>query len=257
MSSQNVRIGSGPPYMHRSSNPDGFIAWWRKLYYVFNLPSPYEFPAIEGLTADDRRELARYAANCAELAETTILSHAGSFSMHVDNEAGTIETSLTTAPKDAVRGAAVLFRLVSSDDETGGYGRTWRILERRAATGPGKDARALEVLKAWRAARGKLLARMLDQLVAEKMYAEGIGGYPPDAAKPGPSPSELISLFDYGDLIHQGRKLDAFERSREDEHGHAWATYKHLTAVLQLSHFYLGYGVLTESALGRSASERL
>ncbi len=232
--------------------------FWRKLLYVFELPNPYQFPAVEGLTEDERRELARYTRNCAELAESAVLSHPGEITVRVDGRAGTMETALSTAPKDSIRGAAVLFRLVSADDETGGFGRTRRILERRVATGIGENADALAMLKNWRAARGQLMQRMLDGLVAERMFTERIGGYAPEgAAEPGRSPLELISLFGYGDLIHQGKHLDAFERSREDEHGHAWATHNYIGAVLQLSHFYLGYSVLTESALGRSAGERL
>ncbi|MBB2923759.1 hypothetical protein [Cellulomonas cellasea] len=247
-----------PPYAHRAANPDAFSFMWMKLHYVFNLPDPYAFPTVDGFAEDERRELARYVANCAELAESSLLSHVGSLTIKYSSDDGVVDVTHDSTAKDALRGASVLFRLVAAESETGGFGRTRRIIERRVATSETPPvADALVVTKTWRAARGKLSARMLDNIANEKMFEDGIGGFPADTMNAGSSPTQLISMFDYGDLIHQGRQLEAFEKSREDPHGHSRAEFEHVGALLQLSHFYLGYAVLTESALGRTPEQRL
>jgi hypothetical protein len=229
-----------------------------QIQYLFNLPDPYMFPVVEDFTEDERSSLGRYVTNCAELAESTLLSYDGRLTARFDGTTNSVTTETDFVPKDVLRGAAVLFRLINSEKENGGHGRARQALERRVATSSQPDTRArLDEVKAWRHARGKLSARMLNQMVSEKMFEDRIGGYPADLEKPGPSPVELISLFDYGDLIHQGRHLEAFEKSRRDHVGHAFTAFDHVSAVLQLSHFYLGYAVLIESTLGRSASERM
>ena len=247
-----------PPYAHRGANPKGFSYYWMQIQYLFNFPDPYLFPTVGGFTEDEQTTLARYVRNCAELAESTLLSYDGGLIARFDGATNTVTTESDSVPKDALRGAAVLFRLISAENETGGHGRARRVLEHRVATSDQSSVAArIDELKAWRRARGKLSARMLKQMVSEKMFEDKIGGYPSDLVKPGPSPVELISLFDYGDLIHQGRQLEAFETSRVDQVGHAFTALDHVLAVLQLSHFYLGYAVLIESSLGRSAGERM
>ncbi len=62
-------------------------------------------------------------------------------------------------------------------------------------------------------------------------------------------PQELLSLFQYGDLIHWDRHAGALSALAGDDLLYKYATMHFLEVVIQLSHFYLGYSLLVARAM--------
>jgi hypothetical protein len=106
----------------------------------------------------------------------------------------------------------------------------------------------------WRRAAGRLHERSLNQLLREKLATEedmGILAYDePD------SPAILLSIFDYGDLLHWGnrggerRALQAWEA---DEFTGGDRRLAFLAAATALAHVYMGFAVLADVAANRSS----
>ena len=63
------------------------------------------------------------------------------------------------------------------------------------------------------------------------------------------SPTSLISIFQYGDLIHWGKRGDDHKALMEQNSFFAQRDQMdYLESVIQLSHFYLGYSLLVRAA---------
>ena len=76
-----------------------------------------------------------------------------------------------------------------------------------------------------------------------------------DVAIPGEdglSPQNLISVFQYGDLIHWGDKKAEIIGPDKDPFAHAWQRMAFLEAMLGLSHLYMGFSLVIGAALGEA-----
>ena len=91
-----------------------------------------------------------------------------------------------------------------------------------------------------------LLTAMADRKVVERMHGSPLVPVPGENVRP----MELISLFQYGDLIHWDKRRDAMSALIADDFKHKWATFQFLEVVIQLSHLYAGYSILARRALG-------
>ncbi|WP_406399585.1 hypothetical protein OH805_11080 [Streptomyces sp. NBC_00879] len=151
--------------------------------------------------------------------------------------------------REAIRGTTVLFRQLFSNEERASYNTVRKLIGRRVHDC--KDAesdRRAEMQKRWNGAHGQLRAYLLTFLTDRKVCdASGWKAELPDADV---KPEALIKLFQYGDLIHWGDGAEELSRLSSDEFKRAWNTMHYLTALTQLSHFYLGYSLLTKSAIG-------
>ena len=123
------------PLAHLSSAPSGFEFHWMQIQFVFDLPDPYAFVQVEGLDEAEKVMLRRYVRNCLELAESSLLSY--DVGLRIDQQDDRRTTELDIAPREVVRSAAVLFRLVGNDTDVGGFGRARKILEGHAALAGG------------------------------------------------------------------------------------------------------------------------
>lgn len=106
-------------------------------------------------------------------------------------------------------------------------------------------------IKAWRKAAGRLHQKSLEQQVRNKMVAEeGAGVLAFDEEH---SPAQLMSIYDYGDLLHWDRGRNVLAQWDEDEFRAGERRLAFLAAACALAHLYIGFAVLAATATGRSA----
>lgn len=219
---------------------------------VFDLPDPRKFPPLTGFSAEEISVVRRYNTCCEELAESSVLSHATRVNVSWNRaDDGSHQEKITAEfpAREAIRGTTVLFRQLFSNEERASYNTVRKLIGRRVHDC--KDAesdRRAEMQKCWNGAHGQLRAYLLTFLADRKVCdASGWKAELPDADV---KPEALIKLFQYGDLIHWGDGAEELSRLSSDEFKRSWNTMHYLTALTQLSHFYLGYSLLTKSAIG-------
>jgi len=244
-----VPLKFAPPYADRATHPDGFAYWWQLMQAVFDLPNPHAFPRLRIDRHEDREPLERYVSLCEELADSTLLSHNGRVSIGVVD--GVTTTSIDMPSTEAMRGMSVLFRQFHSDAELGGYSAVRKIIGRYShdQQDDERDQR-MELQRSWNRARGLLNARLL-KTMADRKALDIISGGQNTMPLPGDEvkPLELISTFQYGDLIHWGEKRHLLETLKGDDVDFKFRTHYFAESMIQLSHFYLGYSLIVARTL--------
>ncbi|WP_371480695.1 hypothetical protein [Kitasatospora sp. NBC_00315] len=238
-----------PPYADRSPNPEGYAYWWQLFRLVFDLPNPASFAKLPGISAAELRILRRYVHTCQELSESTVLSHSSGVSINMNDG---VEAVVADFPvKEAIRGTTVLFRQMASAQEPASYSQVRKIIGQIAHQhhDEHRDQR-LELQRLWNRAHGQLNSRLLTAM-ADRRALELMGAHP-NLPVPGEDvkPQEVLSLFQYGDLIHWDRHAEAFQEVANDDFQHKWETLNFLSVMTQLSHFYLGYSLLVARSVG-------
>lgn len=195
--------------------------------------------------------LKRYVDVCEELAESSVLSHDGGFTVTVEEGKERIEANFP--PKEAIRGTAVLFRQLASAEEEASYRKVRKAIGRRIheVADERQDERE-DYQRSWNRAHGQLQANLLTAMVDRKVVRQQSGHESVPVVGEGVGPQELLSLFQYGDLIHWGKHAAALRTLAGDDFAYTRAMYDYLSVVIQLSHFYLGYSLLVARALARS-----
>lgn len=237
-----------PPYAEFSSNPDGFSYWWQLLKFVVDLPDPNAFPPLGGFSNDEQAAILRYVDTCRELAESTVLSHTGGLQLNVAE--GKRALIADEPPRESIRGTVVLFRQIASDSEPASYSTVRKIIGRRISENRDGDwEQRDEMQRRWNRARATLMGGMLTSLAGRKVIQER-GGHP-SLPVPGEDvrPTEILSLFQYGDLIHWDKHRDAMSALQSDDFWMKFRTFQFLQVLIQLSHFYIGYSLLARRAL--------
>lgn len=250
-----TRLRFDPPLAERGANPDGFEFWWKMLEFVFSLPDPATFPPLTRPPhVKERDKLERFAITAGELAQSTLLSADDSVTVHPDekNDEERVETSFTS--KEALRGFVVLFRQVHSTEKSdpASFVRVRQTLKQtNERAGDDHTEERNRQIDAWAQARGRLLTENLKVLVGQKLRDGG--------QWPGPipgegelSPQQLISGYQYGDLIHWGHGRETVEAVAKDPFRAAWQQMAFLEAVTGLAHLYIGFSVLVSAALSGS-----
>lgn len=219
------------------------------------MEDPRPFPAIgrELFSESQLETLDRYVDAAEELAESEVLNGEHKVTVGMDEDEESVEAAF---PKgENLRGFSVLFRQFYSDDETASFDSVRKIVGKVAAKMEDEqEKRRLTKLKVWKKAQGRMRGRALEMLVLEQLIKDGRA--PAGALElHRESPSYLISLYNYGELIHFGKQraqlrkvVDAgpFEAS--------WTKMEFLIAVAGLCHLYVGFAVLVEAALADRAS---
>lgn len=239
-----------PPYADKASRPEGYAYWWQLFRLVFDLPDPNRFPGLAGFNDDEMLMLERYVDVCEELAESSVLSHDGGMTVRITG-GNTEQVETSFPPKEAIRGTAVLFRQLASSDEEASYSKVRRAIGRRIheAIDDRRDERQ-EIQVRWNRAHGQLHAGLLTAM-ADRRALELSGAHPSvPVPREDVKPQELLSLFQYGDLIHWGKNAAALRNLAGDDFLYNSAMMEYLSVVLQLSHFYLGYSLLVSRAIG-------
>jgi len=156
-----------------------------------------------------------------------------------------------TGSNEIARGFTTLFRQFDAD-EAASFNQVQRIL--RAASENASDehqAERLEQLTAWGRARSRLRGENLKVRLGQKLRDQGrmTSGIPGEG---GMSPVTLISVYQYGDLIHWTDKRSIIEAVASDPFQHAWQRLAFLEAVTGLAHLYIGFSLAVGAAVGRS-----
>ncbi len=234
-----------------SLRPEVAAFWWRQIAYVFSLEDPRAFPALGRARFSDQQLeiLDRFVEAADELAQSEVLN--GEYSVTIDF-AQTEELSVAASfPRgESVRGLAVLFRQFYSDHEFASFTQARKALGAMANdTQDAARQQRLDLIRTWKKAHGRMHGDQMEILVLERLVEEGRA--PQDAldlhrGKPG----ELISLYNYGELIHFGEKR---ERLKELVGGGSfeenWTKMEFLISLAGFSHFYVGFAELIEAAL--------
>lgn len=243
-----------PPYAELATDPNAFLFQWAKLTYAFGLSDPAEFPALPtALSAKDSASVERYIHACQELAGYSLLSTDGGLSINVVN--GEVkDLNVEGPPKESLRGFAVLFRQMHSDnDEPASYTVVKNILgtASRSADDGLADTR-LDFIKRWNGARAKLLQFTLTDIARSKLYSARSAQAEFTDIKCEHSPMQLISLFNYGEYIHWGKRRDDHRSAFENPVLGALLEFQYHESLVGLSHFYLGFAKVLEAARWRS-----
>ena len=242
-----------PPLGEHVTEPKVFEFYWKQLNYVFELRDPRSFPPLPvDLVSTDRDTVERFIHVAGELAGSGLINSVREgFNVRMpDGPSGAEFIEAEFSRTDVQSGFAALLRQCESSGERASFSHVYNLLwlacER--ANDEMHDAR-LHQLKEWSRAINRLHGKSLNQLLRDKLERdEGIGGfaYPEEH-----SPQQLLSIYNYGDLIHwgdRGADVQAWEADAFVEHDRRLA---YLDAACGLAHLYIGFAELARSAIGR------
>ena len=244
-----------PPLGEHVGDSRVFEFFWKQLDYVFSLDDPRSFPPLPlDLSPADRATVERFVHVAGELAASGLINAVREgFNVRMpDGPNGEEEITAEFSRTDVQGGFAALLRQCDSSEERASFARVRSILFRAcdAATDKMRDAR-LDQLETWRRAVGRLHSKSLNQLLREKLVRdEGMAAF---AYQEEDSPQRLLSIYNYGDLLHWGDHssvLQALEVDAYLEHDRRLA---YLDAACGLAHLYIGFAELARAALQRSS----
>lgn len=247
-----------PPYADLSTNPEGFAYNWQLLEYAFHPPKPSAFPPFErAFESADLATVRRYVETCRRLAGYSFVSSTESMTVNTENGKTTVETNF--ASFESLSAHAVLFRQVHEHKEHASFRNVHSILSRYARMLPQDvdDDLRQDHLRHWRKAVGALMSRMLKpyvgRLVADASHPSGISVIP--APHEDLKPLEVMSRWNYGELIHWGDKRSDLEAALgRDE---VWTALERMhvgESMIGLSHLYFGFSQVVERAIERQAN---
>lgn len=233
-------------------SPGGAEYFWKLLQFIFPLDNPADFPALGsvGSRPEERSAVLRYIRTAQDLAVSTVLNSSANATMKIDRESDKITIITEDFPaRDAAIGFTTMFRQCHSHDEGASFTRVNNIIGKvNKLVGDNKYEQRRRMLNVWRSAHGRLKASSIIELVDEKLVALGIrpAGYTPSVHNL--NPDQLISLYEYGDLIHWGRQRDELAAFGADSLGAA-RELDFLKVAVGLTHFYIGFATLAQAAL--------
>lgn len=241
-----------PLIVHAVGENNGFAHRWGMLSYAFALSDPAEFPVLAGLTEQDKIVLSRYAKVCRRLAGYSALNDDGGLSWSVKN-GGKPDIKLSFPTEEAFGGTSLAFRQLHSDDETASFTRVKGLLMKAIKLLPQSEQEApKKIVTQWAKARGKLMNRLLENIVATKVGKADENPAPDDFpfSYCNIDPQKLILTFNYGDTIHFSGEQESLSELLEVEANEAYYKHSVLLGIASLSHLYFGFAVLAESAIG-------
>lgn len=239
-----------PPYMELAVRPSEFQHQWKQLEYAFGLPDPNLFPALKlPLREKDREATARYVESCKELATYSLLGCDRHYRLSQAEGQDSVSMEYNMPPKEILRGFAILFRQLHSDDPAS-YGVVKTILASSIRQEDDVVSSAgLDYIRQWSRARAKLLQFTLTEIVQMKALQAEWPNSPVPFPENSHTPSELISMFQYGEYIHWGDKREQHAAILRMPVFAKLLEFKFHDVQIGLSHFYLGYSKLAEAAL--------
>ena len=251
---ESLALGTVVPYslpFAKFGDEKAFSYWWRLLYFAFELPSPYDFPAPPGLL--DAEFLHRYCDAAREMASSACLAYPSSVSVeaHRDNDGHWVEMVSSDFPSsEVVRGFIALFRQFYSDGELASFAKVRNALIISATEASDSDAsRRMAELRTWGKAHSRLLAYNLMELVGQRLIDEGRLG--PEGIPSGGKPKEIISAFAYGDQLHWGDQREVVSRWEADQFFGPWNRMHLLEITAGLAYFYMGFAIIVARSIGR------
>lgn len=251
---QKLELDWEPPMRDLMQKPENADFVWRRLQYVFRLPDPSQFPKLAVAWEPDERELLlRFVEHARSLAAASLLGSDDNVRVSIDDftDEETIESDMS--PQDLTTGFLTMLRQSYADGEEASFSKVRKVFSNRLTKDGLTDERA--VLSRWHKAHSKLMNKSLEEQVQEQMIADGRMPGPadgPDSAvvRDPASPRELLLAFQYGGLIHWGKHKDALSALQADPFIAAISDLAMRAAALDFAHFYIGFAVLLEHALG-------
>lgn len=249
----DVTVPFPPPLEGHLAEPQVFEFWWKQLHYVFGLPDPRSVPPLpDELSPHERVIVERYVRVAGELAGSGLLNALREgFNVQIpQGPYGPEEIEREFSRTDLQVGFAGLLRQCDSTQERASFHGVRGILTQKAnAVHDVMREMRLAHLKAWRDAAKTLRLKSLNQLIRDKLVAdEGLQAF---AYNEEHSPEYLLSLYNYGDLIHWDSDKSAvvteFERDPYIESDRRLA---YLDAASGLAHLYIGFAELARAAVG-------
>lgn len=244
-----LRLRFPPPYIEIAIRPSEFENYWGQLGYAFGLPDPTLFPALkEPLKDADRSAIARYVESCQELATYSLLGSDRHQRLSMA-EGNLASLDYTMPPKEILRGYAILFRQLHGKDEA-----SYDVVKSILASSLKRENDAvrstgLGYISQWSRARAKLLQFSLMEIVQMKVLQEERPGSDVPLPENTHTPSELISIFQYGEYIHWGNKREEHAAILQFPVYAKLLELKFHEIQIGLSHFYFGFAKLAEAAV--------
>ncbi|MBB2914870.1 hypothetical protein FHS43_006182 [Streptosporangium becharense] len=244
-----ITLPFAPPYIETSTQPESFEMWWKWLTYVFDLSDPAGAPVLTlPLSKDDQSLIDRYLRSVDDLLESSLLNVGQSFAYNVTAEGVKEILEKEFLSREVSRGVTVTFRQLHSTKEVACFSRVYNVLYKRL---DGQPPRVREegqrMVAQWREAHNKLQGHSLLQLVRKKMIAQGVmgGQYRPFGYEL--PPEQLISLYQYGDLIHWGKKRDELAEVADDPILEGLYRITFMEVMLVFAHIYMGFAKVIEA----------
>jgi hypothetical protein len=246
-----------PPLAKTIDGAEDF--WWRFIEYATDIDDPTTFPAFGHAIAPAKlRVCRRYIETSKDLAGSAALNYPVSLDVHIDN-AGESEDVLFDSPQtDAVVGLAGLFRQFYAPNEKASFAKVLKLLRAEAATNPSQQqTEQMRQLDAWQGAEGVTRNRSLNNQAIKRLVADGRAPNDPDLERypDAAPPDQTISDYFYGDHLHWDSKADVVEERERSPFLDGLFRYEFFKAAAGLSHLYVGFATLVETAIGDQASQ--
>ncbi|WP_433524031.1 hypothetical protein ACQPZ2_01990 [Nocardia pseudovaccinii] len=247
-----------PPLIERATDPSTFEYNWQHLTYAFDLPDPTEFPAFtQPVEQADRRNLMRFVQVCEKTSTYSVVSHKGGLTLSM--EGGDTNLIFDRVEDEVAVGFSVRFRqLHSSSAGDPDFSNVANILAKYAKQETGVDAeKRMGIIAEWRRARGQLMNRPLLNIVC-RMVLEKNGCRPDQIEKQemygDVNPTDIINLFNYGELIHFGKRSEDYDELADDPDQEGIQHHNFMVSMLGLIHLYFGFSRVILAALGTGTS---
>lgn len=238
-----------PPYAETSTNPDGFSYFWQLAEYAFHLPNPAKLPEIRHQLSDDERaRVTRFIQSCIELATYSFMSAPTGVSVSVANGVESVTTEFSS--REVTRGTVTLFRQLYGTDSASYKDAVGILSSAHKATRDSEYDEREDIIVPWRRAHGALCQQRIQAIVGRKAAdaaRQGAGASAPLAFED-IRPTEVLSRYMYGDLIHWGDQRAALAALGTDEFHLAMDQMHFIEAMTGLAHYYLGFSVLLSKA---------
>ncbi|MEV6661550.1 hypothetical protein [Nocardia fluminea] len=247
-----------PPLIERATDPSTFEYNWQHLTYAFGLPDPAQFPPLTvPVDATDRRSLLRFVRVCETTSTYSVVSHKGGATLSMKN--GVHSMTFEQTEDEETVGFSVRFRqLHHSTAGDPDFSKVYNMLNKYAKQETNSDAdQRMAILTEWRQARGQLMNRPLQNIVC-RMVLEKNGCTPDQIGEHemygSVNPTDIINLFNYGELIHFGRRSEEYDTLAEDPEREGIEHHHFMIAMLGLVHLYFGFAKLIQAALSATAT---
>jgi hypothetical protein len=249
---------------HLLRDPEAGDFVWRQLLYVFRLPDPHVFPALEvAWTQDEREVLSHFVEHAETLAGTSLLGADDGVTVNIADNGQSEEIDARFSDPDVTSGFAALLRQCYMPDEEASFSKVRKLLGARLHDRG--DEQLLDVLKHWRKAHAALRAKALKELIQEGMVEEGLmpaesqdpdGNWSSSIVRGPASPDQLLRAFWYGGQIHWGNQRNALSVLQREPFEAAWSDIWARQVAAELAHLYIGFAVLVRQAVVTESKQR-
>jgi hypothetical protein len=226
----------------------------QRLNFVLPLPHPHEIAPLTQPLGDREQEVVRrFRRQVGDLVESMVFQHASSYTLTITrNEADELQESVVESfpPRENLRGLAAAFRQVYSDGEPASFHACQGIFAQavRAQRDPFTEER-MAYVSGYGRIHGLLKNKSTKTLYMNKIYEMKLGGWPSDDGV-NLTPELLISIYNYGDLIHWDKRATELATMEWSDANAAVMRMEWLEAMDGFIALYIAYAEMLRTALG-------